>query len=139
MLDAVNIEKVTHDTDFPIVTYHDAFKKIICNNPTPECYLDKCESCLCTDALKDFLKSVLADHDIDRIEYQCWQQTDRSTLRTEISDAEDFVEELCERQMKLKSHSFIAKQQSSFLKYLKNSLKGEFLILCDFLLKTTHL
>lgn len=126
------VQEVTRDTDFSIVTYHDAFKKIMCSNPTSECYLDKCESCPSTDALKDFLQSVLVDHYIDRIKYQYWQQTDRSTLRTEISDAEYFTEELRERLVKLKFHSIIAKKQSSFLKYLKNSLKEEFLILCNF-------
>lgn len=46
---------------------------------------------------------------------------------------EDFVEGLCERLSKLKCHSFIAKQQSTFLKNLKDSLKiGEFIVLCDF-------
>lgn len=54
---------------------------------------DECELCPSIDALKDFLKSVLVDHYIDIIEYQCWHQTNRNTLRTEISDAEDFTEE----------------------------------------------
>ena len=62
-----------------------------------------------------------------------WQQTDRSTLRTEITDAEDYAEQICERLLKLKPHSFTAKQQSYFFKNLKDTLKeGEFLILCDF-------
>lgn len=129
----MNIQELTRGTDCPIVTYHDAFKMIVCRNPTLEYFLDECTKCLSTDALKDFLKSVFADQFIERIEYQCWQQTDRSILRTEITDAVDFAEELCECLFKLKSHSFIDDEQSSFLKYLKKNLKeGEFLLLCDF-------
>ena len=81
----------------------------------------------------DFVTSVLADQCINRAECQTWQQTDRSTLRTEITDAEDFAEQIRERLLKLKPHSFTAKQQSYFFKNLKDTLKEEeFLILCDF-------
>ena len=61
-------------------------------------------------ALKDFITSVLADQCINRVEFQTWQQTGRSTLSTEITDAEDFAEQICERLLKLKPHFFTAKQ-----------------------------
>lgn len=133
MLDGLNLREITKDSDFPMIDYHDALNKIVCTDATPECYLNECSSCPGTNELNDFLKSILADQCIDRIEYQIWQQTDRSTLRTEISDADDFVDIFCECLLKLKSHSFIAKEQSSFCKYVKNNIKDdEFLVLCDF-------
>ena len=90
-------------------------------------------ACPSTSALKDFITSVLADQCINRAEFQTWQQTDRSTLREEITDAKDFAEQICERLLKLELHSFTAKQHLYFFKNLKDTLKErEFLILCDF-------
>ena len=82
---------------------------------------------------QDFITSVIADQCSNRVEFQAWQQTDRSTLRTEITDAEDVAEQICERLLELKPHSFTAKKQSYIFKNLKDTLtEGEFLILCDF-------
>ena len=44
--------------DAPIKTHHDAIKKIVSSDPTPECYIDKFSACPGTSALKDFIKSV---------------------------------------------------------------------------------
>ena len=133
MLDAADLKEPTCENFSPIETYHDAMNRIMCSVPSSECYLNECTACLGTSALKDFVTSVLEEQCINRVEFQTWQQTDRSTLRTEITDAEDFAEQICERLLELKPHSFTAKQQSYFFKDLKDTLKeGEFLILCDF-------
>lgn len=133
MLDAINIDKLTCNSDHPIKDHHDAIKLILCENPDPKCFLDNCSSCPGIDNLRSHLSSVLEDNYIDRIEYQIWQQTDRSALRTEVADVEDFLDELCTRMSKLKSHSFVAREQSAYLKYIKGNLKmGEFIVLCDF-------
>ena len=64
----------------------------MCSVPTSECNLNECTACPGTSALMDFITSVIADQCISRVEFQTWQQTDRSTIRTEIIDAEDFAE-----------------------------------------------
>ena len=65
--------------------------------------------------------------------YQVWQQTDRNTLKIEVADNDDFLEELCNKLQNLKHHAFYSKQQALFLKHLKISSKeGKFLILLDF-------
>ena len=80
MLDAVDLKEPTCENFSPIKTYHDDHE---------------CTACPGTSALQDFITSVLADQCINRVEFQTWQQTDRSTLRTEIIDAEDFAEKIC--------------------------------------------
>lgn len=102
MLDGLNVWELTRGTACPIVTYHDAYKKIVGRNPTPECFLDECTKHPSTDALKDFLKSVLADQFIQRTEYQCWQQT------------------------------IAKEQSSFFKHLKNNLKEWEFLVICDF-------
>ena len=82
---------------------------------------------------KNNLTSLFDSNNIDTVTYQVWQQTDRSSLKTEVADSDDFVEELCNKLQNLKPHAFYVKQKALFLKHLKISLKeGEFLILLDF-------
>ena len=84
-LDTVNLKEFYSALiDAPVKTQYNAIKEIVCSDPTPQCYLDECSACPDTIALKDFITSVLTDQCIDRIEFQSWQQTDRSALSTEI-------------------------------------------------------
>ena len=73
ILDAITIKEVTLDTESPIVTQHNAIKKITCPSPSPECYPDECKSYFSTYALEGVLKSVFADSSTDRID--SWQNT----------------------------------------------------------------
>ena len=62
-----------------------------------------------------------------------WQTTDRSTLQIQTVSNSSFIDIFLSLLHKLKTHSFIFKQQSSYFKILKGSLcKGEFLIFPDF-------
>ena len=72
MLDAVDLKEPTCENFFPIKTYHDAMNRIMCSVPTSECYLNECTACPATNALKDFITSVLADQSINRVEFQTW-------------------------------------------------------------------
>ena len=110
MLDAVDLKEPTCENFSPIKTYHDAMDRIMCSVPTSEYYLNECTACPGTSALKDQC--------ISRVEFQTWQQTARSTLRTEITDAYDFAEQICERLHNLEPHSSTAKKQSYFLSFV---------------------
>lgn len=67
------------------------------------------------------------------MEFQVWQHTDRSTLKTEVADTDDFIEQLCNLLQKLKPHDFISKMQTSYMTELKNGLQeNQFVIQCDF-------
>ena len=56
-----------------------------------------------------------------------WKSTDRSTLTKETTCSKSFIDQLTENLVKLKTHSFISKKQSSYLQHLRDTLrKGEF-------------
>ena len=117
----------------PLKTYDHCFAQIICNPPSPSCYLGDCSSCPGIDQFKEQLMNAVDDNLIDIITYKEWASVDRSTLETFVKPVEEFVECFCDRLEALLPHSFIAKQQSSFQLELKGSLMpGEFLVLADF-------
>ncbi|KYM96890.1 hypothetical protein ALC62_12427 [Cyphomyrmex costatus] len=133
MIDAINLQAITKDTDLPLKSYSDCLQEITCKNPTSSCHLGKCELCPDGESLKNHLLSILHERYIDRIEFQVWQHTDRSTLKTEIVDNEEFIEQLCRLLFKLKPHDFISKMQSSYVNELKTTLlDNEFIVQCDF-------
>ena len=73
--------------EFP--TYHDCLSRVTCAPPSPECYLDECESCPGIVPLRDELLSVLDESDIDQVIYKQWVSTDRSTLETHCTSADE--------------------------------------------------
>jgi len=65
--------------------------------------------------------------------YSTWAETDRSTLLTRVEKVDDFITELRSKLETLKSHSFIAKQQSFFITDKKQNLRDdEVIIMFDF-------
>lgn len=79
------------------------------------------------------MTEVFDENYISEVQFQVWQQTDRSMLKTEVANGDDFIQELCDRMVNLKSHDYYAKQQSAFMKQAKNELsEGEFIVQCDF-------
>ena len=114
-------------------TYDHCFTQIICNPPSPSCYLGDCSSCSGIDQFKEQFMNAMDDNLIDIITYKEWVSVDRSTLETFVKPVEEIVECFCDRLEALLPHSFIAKQHSSFQLELKGSLMpGEFLVLADF-------
>ncbi|KAJ8685910.1 hypothetical protein QAD02_021703 [Eretmocerus hayati] len=57
------------------------------------------------------------------VKFQSWTTTDRCSLQTRIVPNQDYVDELTKLVFKLKTHSFIAKKQSSFFTFLKENLR----------------
>lgn len=123
MLDAINCEKITRNSTLPLKSYRECLQQITCSIPTPTCRLGLCDSCPSEEHLKDEFISVLNANFIEKVEFQVWQHTDRSTLKTEVSDTEDFIEQLCNLLQKLKPHDFISKMQTSYVTELKNGLQ----------------
>ena len=96
-------------------TYHHCLAKIICNPPLPDCYLGKCKFCPGMEPLKQDLYSIFDENMIDTITYKQWTVVDRFSLETVSQNSDDFVGSFCEKLEALRSHSFIASQQSKFL------------------------
>ena len=70
---------------------------------------------------------------IDEVTFKQWTAVDRSTLETVTLPSDEFVDVLCERLETLRTHSFIAKQQSQFYDQCKQSLKpAEVVVSADF-------
>ena len=69
----------------------------------------------------------------NEIKIHQWENTDRSNLVVKLMPVDEFVEYLFEKLRKLKTHNFIAKQQTKFFTDRRKNLKfGEVLINGDF-------
>ena len=133
MLDAINIPVLTKNSDIPITNYKDCLSHIICKNFDPNCYLDKCLNCPGTTKFRKCLLELLDNSSISHVQCSLWSATDRSTLVTQTMKVDEFVNEFCYKLEILKSHSFIAKQQTSFINEKKKNLKkGEVIVMFDF-------
>lgn len=133
MLSEINVNKLTEDSNMILNDYHDFIQAIICIQPTSSCFLNECALCPGTTALHEILTTFFDNNFIDELKFDTWLQTDRYTLKTVVLKVDAFIDEFIERLIKLKSHDFIAKQQSKFVKDLKEKLlPGEFVVTCDF-------
>ena len=128
-----NVKLMMMEIQLPeLPTYHHCSAKIMCNPPHPRCYLDECNACPGIEKLKQELLTQLDENDMDQIVYKQWVSTDRSTLETYLSQAEEFADCFYDKLELLRPHSFIAKEQASFYATRKTTLKaGEFLVTAD--------
>jgi len=117
-----------------LATYQDFIAAVICDEPTPQCYLDGCcPNCPGTDALELLLNGALHDNFVETVTYNQWTSTDRCSLETMIKGADEFVELFISQLKKLLPHNFLAKEQSRYFKKAKDELKpGEVLVVSDF-------
>jgi len=130
MLAGLDISRLTSGT---IKDYKDCISNIVCQNPQPDCFLNKCTMCPGVDKLISNLQELLHRNHIDQVKYLTWHTTDRSNLTTRIDECEDFLQCFSPALLKLKLHSFIAKKQSAYYQHVKDTLSiGEFLISMDF-------
>lgn len=133
MLDAIDIQKLTLNTQKPLTNYKDCLNEIVCERPRADCYLDACDDCPGVSQFSEKLYNLLENSFITDIQYSVWTATDRSTLQTEVMKIDDFILELCKKLTILKPHSFISKQQSLFIQERKHNLRdGEVLVTFDF-------
>ena len=114
-------------------TYDHCLAQVICNPPQPDCYFNCCCSCPGISALKTHLKEFMDANLVDNVVFKQWVSVDRCTLETVSKPADEFVDAFCEKLKVLITHSFIARQQSSFQSELKSNLQsGEFLVIGNF-------
>lgn len=133
MLSAINLEKLTKHTATPLKNYKDCIDASVCQNASENCFLGNCLRCPNFDALKKTLLDFLEATNISEIKYDTWTQTDRCTITLKNVQIYEYLDLLCEKLMKLKTHDFFAKRQSEFVKKLKSDLiDGEFIVTFDF-------
>ena len=84
--------------------------------------------------LRDYiLTTVFATAEKTEVSYTQWVSTDRSEIRTITEPVDIFIDKFCERLLRLRKHSFIAKKQNNTYKNIKENLKeGEILVQGDF-------
>ena len=99
-----------------------------------QCIVRPCEICLGFQALKTFLENKFTELDIDDdVSYSKWESTDRTSLRTNNSTVDEFIELLVYSVDNLTTHSFIAKSKARYLKSRKTNIdKSTRTILLDF-------
>lgn len=125
-------EQSTED-DISLKEYGHCLARIICNPPQPDCYFQICSSCPGISGLKEHLHELMDSNMIEAVQYKQWISTDRSTLETITKSADEFVESFCEQLKSLLTHSFVAKQQSTFQMEVRSGLKpGVFQVIADF-------
>ena len=133
MLTGCNIPQLTMNDDSPIKTYKDCIARVVCNPSLPACHFGECQFCPGPETLKKYLQELLDTNDIDQITYKQWVSVDRTSLETVTKSSDNFIDSFFDKLKSLTRHSFVASQQSTFQKRLKNELKeGEFLVICDF-------
>lgn len=134
MLHAINLKKLTENVqDFELETYKDCLKRLICNPPSPNCYLGRCSMCPDIQNFKEKLGELLLENEIDEIIYKQWISVDRDSLETIIKQTDSFLDSLCEKLQTLLPHSFVSKEQGAFMAHKKSALEeNEYLVICDF-------
>lgn len=120
--------------DKPIKTYKDLLSLMICEIPTDNCYFRQCNNCPDTNNLKSLFEDSFEQNSIDTVTYKQWMQIDnKTTLEAITKQTEDFLNCLFDSLPKLLKHSFIASQQSAYLRYMKENLvENQCIVLCDF-------
>lgn len=104
----------------------------MCQEPTFECYFNKCDKFPGVQTLKNVLL-LLDENRIDEITYKYWISKPRTSLETFVKNSADFVDNFCENITSLLPHHYIAKEQASYLRSLKESLeKNQYIVICDF-------
>lgn len=141
MLSGGDIDSLTSGTNMHLTSYKDCLRMMMCPNPKPICHLttsksttnERCASCPGPNQIREHLKTVFDDNQITSVQFEQWIGTDRYTITTQILPSDDFVDNLCQSLDVLKPHAYIAEQQSSYFKTLKDTLaEGEILVQCDF-------
>ena len=129
-------EMYNEDKDFSLynITYKELLDMVVCDSEKMECMVHRCDKCPTFTALETFLKSKLEEYEItDEIKFSQWDSTDRTTLRTQVAEVDEFVDLLVYSIDSLSTHSFVARSQSRQLKAEKEKLdKDTCIILLDF-------
>ena len=94
MFNGMYIFHLTTDSDFVLWNYKDCLSQIICNPPSPECYLRKCVNCPGTENLVNNIWEIFKENTIEQVTYKQWVTVDHTNLKIIQSPVEDFLEKL---------------------------------------------
>ena len=133
MIQGVKLSDLSASGITNLASYQHCLSQILCNPPSPSCYLGSCSACPGIDTLRSELIALLDENLIDNVMFKQWVSVDRSTLETYSTSTDEFVDMFCEKLELLRPHYFIASQQAEFYKDCKLNLSpGEMLVTADF-------
>ena len=116
-----SLKNLKHESDNSFTELSDLVHKIICLDSSPDCYLNKCEKCPADVMLVETLTNLFQVNLIEEIIYRKWKTTDRAEITLIKASPPNFIINL----KKYKSHNFVAKAQSNYLRHLKTHIKQE--------------
>lgn len=126
----LDFDLIVNDPD-QTANYEDALMLLICEEFSPACYFGTCDQCPGRRVLRERLLALLNKGSHEIIKYKQWVSKPQCTLDTIECSILTFVDNICQ-QAQLLSH-YVAKQQSSYLNFVKQNLKSdECAIICDF-------
>ena len=70
MLNEINIQNLTEDTDISLNNYHDCLDSIVYPEFSSFCFLGECEICPGIAKLKENLKNAFDNHGIDEVRFK---------------------------------------------------------------------
>lgn len=113
--------------------YKDCINFVVCKEPSVDCFLKRCDKCPGISKLQNYLEEILLENEATSVTLKQWVNDPQCTLETIKKNIPDFIEYFCNQIEKLLIHDFICKEQSKYLKNMKETLQeGEFLWLLDF-------
>lgn len=108
-------------------------KELLCEEPSSKCYLSRCDKCPSSDVLKQEIVDCIQEASIKTLSFKCWRFVDRCIMEQITMPSLQFLDEFITLMTSLKAHHFIAKNQSSHLNNLKNSLAEDtIIVILDF-------
>ena len=124
LLDAVSIQE----------TYKDLMALLVCDVSSSMCMIHRCPNCPEKDVLQNHLEQkLICTEETEDVAFSQWMATDRPDLIRQTLPMDEFITLLTKKLDDLTSHSFISKEQSSYLKHLKEKLTpNECVVLLDF-------
>ena len=111
--------------------YRDYLGLLMCESPQPECYENNCDKCFNKDnrSVKAKLLTFFKDQDLNSIKFYQWLTVDRSELVNQEMDVEIFIELLFKKLYSLKTHHYIAKQQTEYYRNSRENISVDEVIL----------
>ena len=103
-------------------------EEIVCKINNRKCILRYCEYCPDDLNIKEKVLLMLRKsnyEDDDNITFKQWVQTDRSEFIDMTLSFDEYIDKLILDLQKLKTHHFITKQQSCYIKNLKENIKED--------------
>lgn len=106
LIDGANSKSITADSERPLKNYKDCLDCMVCHEKTSKCFLSLCDRCPGVTNVIEQLEESFEQKYIENITYKQWVTTERTSLQTLISSADEFVEVLSNGLCKLLIQSF---------------------------------